>query len=68
MGWKESTAKVLRPNLECTNGVIHLIDTVFIDDAPPWTIGMATRFTVQLQLISVSVTLSLLMAQLFEFV
>uniref|UniRef100_A0A0K2UEZ8 Fasciclin1like [Megachile rotundata] n=1 Tax=Lepeophtheirus salmonis TaxID=72036 RepID=A0A0K2UEZ8_LEPSM len=31
-------AKVLRPNLECTNGYIHLIDTVLIDDAPPWVL------------------------------
>ena len=31
-------AKVVRPNIECTNGYIHLIDTVMLDDAPPYTV------------------------------
>ncbi len=44
MSWGEKvTAKVLRPNVECTNGIIHLVDHVFIDDAPPWTVGGAGR-------------------------
>ena len=34
--WKEKQARVIRPNIECTNGIIHTIDTVMIDDAPPW--------------------------------
>ena len=32
-------AKIIRPNLECLDGYIHVIDTVMIDDAPPWTVG-----------------------------
>jgi hypothetical protein len=27
--------------MECTNGYIHLSDTVMIDDTPPWAIGSA---------------------------
>ena len=30
--------KVIRPNIECTNGYIHLVDTVMIDDAPPYAV------------------------------
>ena len=41
VGWKEVKAKVIRPNMECTNGIIHMIDTVLIDDAPPWEVGGA---------------------------
>ena len=37
--WKETTTKVVRPNIECTNGIIHLVDKVFIDNSPPWTVG-----------------------------
>ena len=32
---------MIRPNIECTNGIIHTIDTVMIDDAPPWAVGRA---------------------------
>ena len=39
--WKEKQARVIRPNIECTNGIIHTIDTVMIDDAPPWAVGRA---------------------------
>jgi len=35
------TATAARPNVECMNGIIHVIDRVFIDDAPPWTVGAA---------------------------
>lgn len=31
-------AKVVRPNIECSDGYIHLIDTAMIDDTPPWTV------------------------------
>ena len=37
-GEKSVRAKVVRPNIECTDGYIHVIDTALIDDAPPWTI------------------------------
>ena len=30
--------KVIRPNIECTNGYIHLIDTVMLDDSPPYAV------------------------------
>jgi len=30
--------KIVRPNIECTNGYIHLVDTVMMDDSPPWTV------------------------------
>jgi len=35
------SATAVRPNVECTNGIIHVVDRVFIDDAPPWTVGAA---------------------------
>merc|ERR1712088_250295 len=28
--------RVIRPNIECTNGYIHIIDTVMLDNSPPW--------------------------------
>lgn len=31
-------AKVVRPNIECSDGYIHLVDTAMIDDTPPWTV------------------------------
>lgn len=31
-------AKVIRPNIECTNGYIHLVDTVMLDDSPPYKV------------------------------
>ena len=43
ISWKETTGKVVRPNIECTNGIIHTVDTVMIDDAPPWAVGAATK-------------------------
>ena len=30
--------KVVRPNIQCTNGYIHLVDTVMLDDAKPWVV------------------------------
>merc|ERR1712029_774922 len=30
--------KIVRPNIECTNGYIHIVDTVMLDDSPPWTL------------------------------
>jgi len=34
--------KIVRPNIECTNGYIHLVDTVMMDDSPPWTVLAAS--------------------------
>ena len=31
--------KAIKPNMECLDGYIHLIDTVMIDDSPPWAVG-----------------------------
>jgi hypothetical protein len=31
--------RVVRPNIECTNGYIHLVDTVMLDASPPWTVA-----------------------------
>jgi len=31
--------KIVRPNIECTNGYIHIVDTVMLDDSPPWLVG-----------------------------
>merc|ERR1712062_667305 len=28
--------RIVRPNIECTNGYIHIVDTVMLDDSPPW--------------------------------
>jgi hypothetical protein len=39
--WGEVKAKVIRPDQECTNGIIHVVDTVFIDNSPPWSVGRA---------------------------
>ena len=39
VAWNDVKAKVIRPNMECSNGIIHMIDTVLIDDTPPWTVG-----------------------------
>jgi len=33
--------KIIRPNIECTNGYIHIVDTVMLDDSPPWMVGSA---------------------------
>jgi len=33
--------KVVRPNIQCTNGYIHLVDTVMVDDTPVWAVGEA---------------------------
>ena len=59
--------KVVRPNIECTNGYIHLIDTVMLDDAPPYKViangatrtvsESATEFIYILVLIMVSFNL-----------
>ena len=38
-GREKVRGKIIRPNIECTNGYIHLTDTVMIDDSPPWTVG-----------------------------
>ena len=35
--------KIVRPNIECTNGYIHLVDTVMMDDSPPWTVLAASE-------------------------
>lgn len=29
---------MVRPNIECTNGYIHIVDTVMLDDSPPWSL------------------------------
>ena len=34
--------KIVRPNIECTNGYIHLVDTVMMDESPPWTVLAAS--------------------------
>ena len=30
--------KAVRPNIECTDGYIHMVDTVMFDDTPPWAV------------------------------
>ena len=35
-------AKVVRPNGECLNGYVHLVDTVMLDDAPVWAVDAAS--------------------------
>ena len=32
-------AKVVRPNGECTNGYVHVVDTVMLDDSPVWAVA-----------------------------
>lgn len=34
---------VIRPNIECLNGYIHVVDTVMLDDAAPWTVGCGSK-------------------------
>ena len=57
MTWNEKQARVIRPNIECTNGIIHTIDTVMIDDAPPWAVGKASTLRVDLALFTAIVIL-----------
>ena len=33
MEWQGEVARVVRPNLECTNGYIHVIDNVLMSDS-----------------------------------
>ena len=33
MEWNNEWVHVFRPDVECTNGVIHVIDTVFLRDS-----------------------------------
>ena len=52
--------KVVRPNIECTNGYIHLVDTVMIDASPPWTVAAASPApTLSASLVSVLLILIL---------
>ena len=48
---------MIRPNIECTNGIIHTIDTVMIDDAPPWAVGKASTLRMDLALFTAIVIL-----------
>lgn len=63
MRWKEVKGKVIRPNVECTNGIIHVVDTVFIDNSPPSQVfsGQISSFSPHgfVIVVSVAVTLSL---------
>lgn len=34
--------KVVRPNGECTNGYVHVVDTVMLDDSPVWAVAAAS--------------------------
>ena len=43
VAWNQIQGKVIRPNLECTNGYIHMVDTVMFDDLPPWAVGSAPK-------------------------
>ena len=40
--WKERQAKVIRPNIECTNGIIHTIDSVMIDEVCSFPLKCST--------------------------
>ena len=67
VAWKDIQGKVLRPNLECINGYIHLTDTVMIDDTPPWAVGSAPshRLTSLIKLpfvVALTLTLRLIVA------
>jgi len=42
--------RIVRPNIECTNGYIHIVDTVMLDDSPPWAVGGGRRPEVPLPL------------------
>jgi len=37
--------RIVRPNIECTNGYIHIVDTVMLDDSPPWLVAGAPHTT-----------------------
>ena len=38
----EVRGKVVRPNAECTNGYVHIVDTVMIDDSPVWAVAQSS--------------------------
>ena len=38
----EVRGKVVRPNGECINGYVHVVDTVMIDDSPVWAVAQSS--------------------------
>ena len=52
--------KAIRPNIECTDGYIHLVDTAMLDNAPPWTILSSAAGMFDLNAPAIFVLLSVL--------
>jgi len=54
VSWQGVKAKIIRPNIEVTNGYIHLVDTVLIDDSPAWSVlSVSCKMSSVLYLVSV---------------
>lgn len=53
MQWDGKWFQVFRPDVECTNGIIHVIDTVFLKDSDVRVTGGASPATLAPHLITV---------------
>ena len=53
-------AKVIRPNGECVNGYVHLVDTVMLDDAPVWAVGAANSIFISYSSLVILILMSIL--------
>ena len=59
--------KIVRPNIECTNGYIHLVDTVMMDESPPWTVLAASSTISSTSLTTFLLILPLLILHLMHW-
>jgi len=62
--------KVVRPNAECTNGYVHIVDTVMIDDSPVWAVAQSSAtpslvVSNNLTLLTIASTLALVLSTQF---
>jgi len=66
----EVRGKVVRPNAECTNGYVHIVDTVMIDDSPVWAVAQSSAtpslvVSNNLTLLTIASTLALVLSTQF---
>ncbi|XP_017796354.1 PREDICTED: fasciclin-1-like, partial [Habropoda laboriosa] len=53
--WKGKWIRVFRPDVECTNGIIHVIDTVLMKESDVWVTGTASLTSLAPHLIMILV-------------
>lgn len=51
--WEGKRIRVIRPDVECTNGIIHVINTVFLKDSDVRVTGGASLATLAPHLIMI---------------